>query len=261
MTRKDLKLSAKSALKGRLFEAFIPILIMIGISGIISIIQYVIKEFAGSRITALWSLVSLGISIFMIPMQVGLATYYLKMTRKERPEISDLFKSYKNTSQMFEQIKAYVLTGLIIFVGLILFIIPGIIWALKYSQLGFAFAENPDLTYDEARRRSAELMSNRKSEFFILGLSFILWLALVPLTFGLILIYLAPYMEMTFAAYYAEISGMNANTYGDSDSEMIGSDGLFDSRPSDTDGDNDNTDTVSIKAEQSSADKDDDIFQ
>ena len=67
MTRKDLKLSAKSALKGRLFEAFIPILIMIGISGIISIIQYVIKEFAGSRITALWSLVSLGISIFMIP--------------------------------------------------------------------------------------------------------------------------------------------------------------------------------------------------
>ncbi len=264
MTRKELKMAAKSSLKGRLFVALLPILVMFGIGVILGTIQFLIRQFGGVGLVMIWGLVSIAISLFMIPLQVGYSTYYLKMANGEKPEINDMFWSYKKTACMVEQIKAYVLTGIIIFVGFLLFIIPGIIWALKYSQLGFAFAENPELRYDEAMSRSADLMKNRKGEYFVLGLSFILWGILAALTFGLLYIYLAPYMILTFATYYIDISGMNDEAGSDNVKKDSG-DGLFEDGPvKSAEGNSESAETVDPATETIAPEKtekpDDDIF-
>ncbi len=233
MTRKELKLSAKQALKGKVFSAFLPVLIVIGISGVFSLISGLIREYAGIGINAIWGLVSIAISVLMMPLNFGLMVFFLNFAEHGGAEVKDVFQGYKSGSYMAERIKATILVTLYVFLGFICLIIPGIILAFKYSQIGFAFAENPDATYRDAMKRSAELMKGRKFEFFVLGLSFILWFILAPFTLFLIYIYLIPYIQLTFAKYYIEISGMNKVQGDGGTAAGTSDDGIF----SDSNGD------------------------
>lgn len=288
MTTRELKLTAKSALKGKYAHSIMPVIIMAGIAFVLSVIQYTVERINGLGISLIWAIITIVISIFMIPLQVGINTYYLKMAKNEMAKISDLFWPYKKRSQMFEQIKAYFLTGLIIFVGILLFVIPGIIWSLKYSQLGFAFAENPEFKYDEAMKRSAELMKGRKGDFLILGLSFILWFLLVPLVFcviyfnyystmgldgiltlniiclvmqGIIYVLLTPYIITTFAAFYIDISKINITAADSEKSKKIGGDGLLDDGQFNiVENKAEKAQTISPEKNEESENKDEDIF-
>jgi len=89
----------------------------------------------------------------------------------------------------------------------LLFLIPGIIKAFAYSQTFFILQdpEFKDLTGDEAITKSREMMNGHKMEFFILSLSFIGWYILVGLTFGILLLYVAPYVQQTMAQYYLKL--------------------------------------------------------
>jgi len=131
------------------------------------LINYFVTDYAQVAVKIIWNIATLAIAIFMIPLYVGVATFFLKFANGENVETKVVFAQYK--INIWEPIKAYLLVGLYILLGTICFIIPGIIMALKYSQVGFAFAENPESKYDEAMRRSADLMKGRKGEYFILG--------------------------------------------------------------------------------------------
>ncbi len=71
----------------------------------------------------------------------------------------------------------------------------------------FIAAEYPDLAVTDVIRNSCILMKGNKLRFFLLQLSFIGWLALAALTFGIGMIALTPYMNTATAAFYSEISG------------------------------------------------------
>lgn len=223
MTRKELKMQAKAAIKGKVFFLLLPLIIVGAIVSVEGIINYFITKYAGWETIAIWNIITIIISVVMIPINVGLASFFLKFAKGEKVEAREIFAQYKIS--FWEPVKAYLLAGLFIFLGLICFIIPGILLALKYSQLGFVFADNPEIEYDDAMKRSRELMKGRKGEFFILGLSFILWVILVPFTLGLLLIYLVPYIQVTYANYYMAISGMNKENIIENKSD----DGLFNS--------------------------------
>jgi uncharacterized membrane protein len=83
-----------------------------------------------------------------------------------------------------------------------LFVIPGIIKGIAYSQMFYLMADNPNMEPDEAQARSIEMMSGHKMELFRLYLSFLPWLLFVIVTLGIGLIYVAPYISATMAAYY-----------------------------------------------------------
>lgn len=66
----------------------------------------------------------------------------------------------------------------------------------------YILADNPGMTAREALNESKRITKGHKLELFILELSFIGWYLLIPLTLGLIVIWLAPYTNATLANYY-----------------------------------------------------------
>ena len=88
------------------------------------------------------------------------------------------------------------------FLWTLLFIIPGIIKTISYSQVPFILKDNPNLKYNQAIELSMEMMEGHKMQYFILVLSFIGWFLLVIVTFGIATLWVTPYFTATLAHYY-----------------------------------------------------------
>lgn len=101
---------------------------------------------------------------------------------------------------------AYVLISIFTFLWTLLLIVPGIIKALAYSQtyyiLADAQASGVEMSATEAIKTSQQLMKGHKWEFFCLQLSFLGWMILAGLTFGIGWLWLGPYLSTTKACYY-----------------------------------------------------------
>ncbi|MBS9335673.1 DUF975 family protein [Fructobacillus papyrifericola] len=87
-----------------------------------------------------------------------------------------------------------------------LFFVPGIIKGLAYSQAFYVYkdakANGEAIRFRDAITRSRQLMNGHKWEYFVLILSFLGWLILANLVFGLGMIILLPYMYLTYAGFY-----------------------------------------------------------
>ena len=86
-----------------------------------------------------------------------------------------------------------------------LFIIPGIIIALNYAMVYFVIVDNPEMGVMEALRTSKRIMKGHRWQYFVLNLSFIGWYILCYFTFGLLILWLAPYILVTTANFYNQI--------------------------------------------------------
>ena len=84
----------------------------------------------------------------------------------------------------------------------LLFVIPGIVKYYSYAMAPYIMIENPDMSASDVISESRRLMDGHKWELFVLDLSFIGWEFLTAITFGLVGIYLIPYYNETYAAYY-----------------------------------------------------------
>ena len=88
-----------------------------------------------------------------------------------------------------------------------LFIVPGIIKGYSYSMTPFIMAENPELSASEAINRSKAMMDGHKTELFVLDLTLFGWAILCALTLNLGNLFLNPYRNAAYAAFYRQISG------------------------------------------------------
>ena len=95
------------------------------------------------------------------------------------------------------------LTDLKIALGFFLLIVPGIYWTYCYMLVPYLLAENPYMTATRAMELSKEMMYGEKWKFFVLQLSFFGWLLLCALTLGIGGFFLEPYMQATYAEFYA----------------------------------------------------------
>ena len=114
---------------------------------------------------------------------LGLAMFVLNFIRAGKVSLELLFSGFEKF------IKAFLINlimSIIIFVGLVLFIIPGIIFGLMYSQAYYILADNPELGAIECLSRSRIMLISNKGYLFGLRLSFIGWalLAAIPLFLG-----------------------------------------------------------------------------
>lgn len=90
--------------------------------------------------------------------------------------------------------------------------IPGIIKAISYSQTYFIVAENKDISIPKALKVSMLITKGHKGEIFVMYLTFIGWSLLASLTMGIGLIFLTPYMTMSFLnAYHGMLSEALSN--------------------------------------------------
>ena len=135
---------------------------------------------------------------------VGYAKYNLNLVDKKNAAFETLFEyfSHWKTTTI-----ARLLRALYVFLWSLLFIIPGIVAGFSYAMTDYILAEDPELTADEAISQSKSLMMGNKWRFFCLQFSFIGWDILATLAFGIGHLWLTPYKQAAYAAFYREVSG------------------------------------------------------
>ncbi len=74
-----------------------------------------------------------------------------------------------------------------------------------YSMSWFILADDPNIPANEARKRSIEMMRGNKWRLFCLDFSFIGWILLSILTFGILLFWIMPYMQTARAEFYQDL--------------------------------------------------------
>ena len=134
-------------------------------------------------------------------VQLGYAQYLLKQQDREINSVKDLFSKFDYFGQGFLQL---FLRNLYAFLWGLLFLIPGIVKTFAYAMTPFIMAENPNLTANEAITISKEKMNGHKGELFWLSLTFFGWSLLAALTGGIGYIFLNPYINAAYAAFYRD---------------------------------------------------------
>ena len=147
----------------------------------------------------------LGLVQFLIGgvIRQGYAIFLLKQHDGQNPDTRDLFSQFHDFARGF---LLALLQGIFTFLWTLLFIIPGIIATYRYAMAPFIMAENPEMRPREALRASSQLMDGHKLELFCLGFSFIGWTFLAVLTLGIGGLWLTPYVNATYTAFYRNIS-------------------------------------------------------
>ena len=92
-----------------------------------------------------------------------------------------------------------------------LFFFPGLVKAFSYSQMNYILADFPDVSIPEAMKISMKITKGYKWDLFIMYLSFLGWMILSILTFGIGFLWLKPYMELSFANAYKFMLGNALN--------------------------------------------------
>ena len=148
----------------------------------------------------------LGIVSFILggTVELGYARFLLKQHDRKELQFSDLFSQFDRFGTGFAQ---KFLRTLFTVLWSFLLIIPGIVKGLSYAMTPFILEEHPEMTASEAIKASMRLMDGHKMDLFILGLTFIGWSLLACLTMGIGFLFLNPYMNAAYAAFYRSISG------------------------------------------------------
>lgn len=190
-----LKANARENLRGRWGVAILVLLLAYVILGGVSVI------------------IAVGTLVLMGPLYTGVALVFLKLSYREEATVGDLFQPFQNFVNTFF---GGFLTAIFTFLWSLLFVIPGIIKAIAYSQVYYIMCDHPEYTGREAIQASQEMMRGHKGEYFVLQLSFIGWFLLSMLTCGLLLFYVVPYYQSTMTEYYRYLKE-SLGAMGDSD--------------------------------------------
>ena len=166
--------------------------------------------------------------------KLGYAMFNLKLVDKKEVAVSDLFSQFHRLGDGFCM---NFLVGLFTFLWSLLLVIPGIIKQYSYAMTPYILAENPGMTATEAITKSRRVMDGNKWRLFCLGFSFIGWglLCAAPTLIALAILsskavisgniaillwlipcsipsfigslFLNPYQEAAYAAFYRDVAG------------------------------------------------------
>lgn len=201
MNRIELKEWAKEKIKGNLWNIIIGLLITIAISVMFSMGYAIIQKIFGAS-SFIAYIVEIIIDILLIPLSVGLYSYIVEFIKNDNFNQNLIFEPYERTLNV---IGASLLVSLLVMAGCICFIIPGIYLAFSYAMVPYLLATRKDLTITETLELSRKMMNGHKFDYFVLSISFIGWIILVPFTLGIILIWLYPYMMTTTTKFFMDI--------------------------------------------------------
>lgn len=136
------------------------------------------------------------------PLTLGFQSFGLDVADGKNPSATTIFNGFNRLTQ---SILLFIGNAIYTALWSLLFVIPGIIKTLSYSMSYYILKENPDMTSATARRKSMEIMRGNKGRLFCLNLSFIGWVLLSVLTFGILMFWIAPYMQVAMAEFYRSI--------------------------------------------------------
>ena len=199
----NYKNRALSSLKGNWDNAVIATLVYLAV---VTVLSYGL--IAILKITKVDTQIANVVQVLYIPLGWGYAVMFLNHIRGGGIKIKDIFGAF-NSKDYTRVLLTMLLQGLIILLGMLLLIVPGIILALMYSQTYFIMKDDPEMRYMKALKKSAAMMQGHKWEYFKLMFSFIGWVLLSAILWIGVL-WLNPYMYTTTAHYYEDLKAEEA---------------------------------------------------
>jgi uncharacterized membrane protein len=180
----ELRAAARSQLKGGWGEA-IGLMVIYGVLMSIACMVFGIGEIiVGGALT------------------FGYLGYFSRKARGEDAMIENLFDGFKLFLPTF---LLFLLQSIFIMLWTLLLFVPGIIKTLSYSMSFFILRDNPDIGASAAIKASRKMMNGHKGKLFGLYISFIGWILLSMVTFGIAMLWVTPYMTLTLANFYEDL--------------------------------------------------------
>jgi uncharacterized membrane protein len=186
ISNKDLVEKTKPILKGSYLQVFVCLLLA-------SVLPQIFLSISPENI--LLNVLSVCVSAYI---QVGIALYCLGVYKGNEVGFSTIFSRFNG----FKPILFMLLLGVAIVLGLILFVVPGIIIALMYSQVFFILAEDPDVGVIEAFNLSNQMMKNNKWQLFMLNLEALFYLFIGVFTLFIWWAWLIPRYSVAYSGFY-----------------------------------------------------------
>ena len=183
-SRSTVKSLGWQALTGKKKDAFLVclflILIPLAFDTIVQIIpsDSLLIESAANVISA----------VLMGTLTLGSSMFFLKNFRGENVRYTEVFHSFKFWGKAFI---LFLLRGLMVVLGLFLFIFPGIFTFYRTRMAFFILAENPEKNPLICLRESTEMMDGNKMSLFKLDFSFFGWIALSAVPFIAVTLFFA----------------------------------------------------------------------
>ena len=140
---------------------------------------------------------------------LSFAMMALSVSRNGDVRVENLFSGFKDFGR---SLVLYILQAVFVLLWSLLLIIPGIIMAHAYAMSYYILADDPKISANDARKLSIALMYGHKWELFCLRLSFIGWLFLCLLTFGILIFWVKPYMQCAEAVFYQDLINKTRQT-------------------------------------------------
>lgn len=195
----EYRAQAREALQNRWGEAAIVSLIILLAAMIIATPSF-IAEWAGSITTLL--------SVLVLPLQYAYYISLLERTRGNEEELTHYTFQY-TINHAYANTRFLVAGLFIMLISMVAAIftlgIGAIVVKYMYSMVPYLLHDYPELTPREAMKISREMMSGQKWELFVLDLTFIGWILLSIITFGVGMIFVEPYMSTARATFYEDL--------------------------------------------------------
>ena len=146
------------------------------------------------------------ISILLIPLNIGVAQNVLAWSRGEDVnKWKVLFGGFNSAKIFFKQVGVVVLNTILCALWTILLVVPGIIKGLAYSMYPYVLRDEPDLSVWQTLKKSEAIMKGYKGKLFLMYLSFVGWFILGAFTFGILYIWLTPYVMTSTVKFYDDV--------------------------------------------------------
>ena len=188
-TNRELVDKTKPLLKDSFLEVFACILLA-------STLPQIALQFAPQNI--LLNIVVICVSAYI---QLGLAVYCIGLYKGDEVNYVTIFSRFKG----LKPIVFILILSVVIMLGFILLIIPGIILSLMYSQVFYILADDPDIGAIEAFNKSEKMMRGHKWQLFMLNLEAALYILAGIFTLFIWWAWLIPRYSVAMAGFYEEL--------------------------------------------------------
>lgn len=165
--------------------------------------SYVIVAFLifGAIMAAL-SGTAVGVIILGGPLTLGLIMFIKKLIKEDKAELETLLKGIDN---FMSAMITFIIQKLFTFLWSLLFIIPGIVKHYSYSMSMYILDDDPSIEPTEALKKSQAMMAGHKWQLFCLDLSYLGWVILSAFTFGILMLWVGPWMTIAHYKFYLNL--------------------------------------------------------
>ena len=201
MNNSEIIKETKSILKGNYNKVIVPFFLLAITSGVLQnqdIINSIYSDY-GVFSGAVYSVLVL---VLGSVIAVGLASFSLSIIEGQ----IDINKLKYGLSIVNKAFIFYVLYIVIVVLGFVCLIVPGIIFSLMFSQVYYILCKDPEIGVIDAFKKSAAMMNGYKWQYFKLSLRYGFYFFLSVFTLFIWALWLFPQMYTSYALFHKKVS-------------------------------------------------------